>query len=208
MSNQTPSPDTVIRRAIAAALKYVRVALPGKILEYDRTRLEATVQPLIQERVPTEDGSRAVDRMPAIAHVPVYFVGGGGSRLTFPVKAGDTCEIIFQSSSIDLWLALGGEVDPLDDHHHHITDAVAYVGLSDFAHARPAHATATVLEGDDVRIGDDTAALLALKSDLATLKTAISNAVIVANDGGASFKSTLLTALSSWPVGTTKVRAT
>lgn len=167
MANQSPSPETVIRRAVAAALKYVRVALPGTITEYDPARLEATVQPAVYERVPTEDGTRATKRLPSIAHVPVHFMGGGGDRLTFPVKVGDTCEILFQSSSIDLWLALGTEGDPGDDRHHHITDAVAYVGLSDFAHVKAAHPTATVLQAADLRLGaDDASDPVVRRSDL------------------------------------------
>jgi len=47
---------------------------------------------------------------------------------------------------------------------------------------------------------------LAKKSDLATLKTAINGAGVVAGDGGAAFKANLMTALSSWPVGTTVLK--
>ncbi len=48
---------------------------------------------------------------------------------------------------------------------------------------------------------------LATKADLTALKTAITNAVIVATDGGASFKATLLAALGAWPAGTTTFKA-
>jgi hypothetical protein len=52
------------------------------------------------------------------------------------------------------------------------------------------------------------AALVA--SNLSALKTAISSTVVVASDGGASFKSTLLTALAAWPsnVAASKVKGT
>jgi hypothetical protein len=46
----------------------------------------------------------------------------------------------------------------------------------------------------------------ALKSDLDTLKAAISGAAVVAGDGGAAFKANILAALAAWPVGAQKVK--
>src|SRR4029077_1835714 len=122
MSDSTPSPSTVLRRAIRVALRMVRVALPGPIEAYDANTCQADVQPLIMEAQPQPDGSTVTALLPVVPHVPVVFVGGGGSRLTFGVKTGDPCMLIFASSSLDRWLALGGEVDPLDDRHHHLSD--------------------------------------------------------------------------------------
>lgn len=48
---------------------------------------------------------------------------------------------------------------------------------------------------------------LATKADLDALKSAISSAAVVANDGGATFKANILSALSSWPVGTRVLKA-
>lgn len=59
----------------------------------------------------------------------------------------------------------------------------------------------------EIRSAAGLAAPLATKADLEALKLAITNAVIVANDGGASLKSTILGALASWPAGTTKLKA-
>lgn len=49
-----------------------------------------------------------------------------------------------------------------------------------------------------------------VQSQLSALKAALAGAVIVAGDGGASLKATMLTALSAWPASTaaTKVKAT
>lgn len=205
-SNSSPSMETAIRRAIEAALRGVSVCEPGQVLAYDAATLTADVQPLLLKSVQGETGSELIRQTP-VTHAPVLWIGGGGSRLTFPVEPGDQCLLIIPSRPIDQWSALGTEVDPKNKRRHHMTDAIALVGLQAPGRAKAAHATATVLEGDDIRLGDaDTAALLALKSDLTTLKSAISGTVVVANDGGASFKATLLTALSSWPVGTTKVK--
>lgn len=67
--------------------------------------------------------------------------------------------------------------------------------------------TATLVE-----LGGSGAAALALAAqtttNFTTLKTAITNTIVVPNDGGASFKSTLIAALTTWPsaLATTKVK--
>lgn len=72
------------------------------------------------------------------------------------------------------------------------------------------NATIIIINPDgtvEVRSRNGVAAPLATKADLAALKSAISGAGTVPNDGGSAFKAALLAALSSWPVGTTKLKA-
>jgi phage gp45-like len=73
------------------------------------------------------------------------------------------------------------------------------------------NAKAVVYAKDDgtieARSVDGAATELSTKADLATLKDAITNATVVAQDGGASFKSTLLLALKDWPAGTKTFKA-
>lgn len=64
-----------------------------------------------------------------------------------------------------------------------------------------------VLDGTTVKIGAGAASPIALKSDLAALKSAISGAGVTAGDGGAAFKSSLLGALSTWPTCSAKGKA-
>lgn len=195
--------------AVRALISQLNFAIPAKILLYDATTQQATVKPLIMDGYKGEDGERIVESLPAIAGVPVHFPGGGGARLTFPVGPGDLCMLIFSQKSLDTWLQGDGrEVDPQDDRRSHMSDAVAYVGLHTFKGTTPAHATATVIEADDLRLGGSAdAKTLATEEDLDNLKTAITNAVPGSADGGLQFKTQLLNALSSWPVGTSKTKA-
>lgn len=149
--SETTTPDlgTVILAAISARLKNVRVALPGRIESYDATTQQAVVQPLVYEGVVDATGVRQAERLPAIAGVPVVFPGGGGFRITFPIAKGDTVLLVFTSSSSDLWKALGGEVDPVDDRRHHISDAIAIGGLHDFAHPLATASTTKMSMGKD-----------------------------------------------------------
>lgn len=210
MSSFTPDPTTVIRKLVGRLLRSVSTNEPGVIESYDPDTGTADVQPSIMVAKPSENGPVLV-RQAMVTHAPVVFCGGGGSRLTFPIKRGDSCLLMVASRSLDRWSAFGGEVDPQDAvRHHHITDAIVLVGLTPPAHATPAHATATILEGSDVRLGDDTGSLLSLAVDLQGIVDIFTSWTPVLNDGGAALK-TAFTAYRSahptWPVGTTKVRA-
>lgn len=129
MSAQNPDLFEVLSTAVAAGLAQVWVSLPGRIESYDAARQRAIVQPLIKRRRIDEDLGAVRELLPAVVEAPVVFLGGGGYHTTYPVRAGDTCEIRWQSASLDRWLARGDVVDPEDDRRHHLADAVVYVGL-------------------------------------------------------------------------------
>lgn len=204
--NQTPSPETVLKRVIARMLREASTAEPGVIESYDRTTCTVDVQPLLMRVTRGETGDRVVKRAPMVNNCPVLFFGGGGSRLTFPVKRGDTCLLIVSTRSLDRWNALGGEVDPQDNRAHHITDSIALCGLSDSAHAKPAHATATVLEGDDIRLGDDTGGAAGLNSELAALIGLVPSSGIGSGDAFVLALNAYKVAHPTYPVGATKVK--
>jgi hypothetical protein len=73
-----------------------------------------------------------------------------------------------------------------------------------FLDGDPAQPVITAFKGEVVQLkigeGASPAALAALvATELGKLKTAIQNAAVVPNDGGASFKAALVTALAEWP---------
>lgn len=98
----------------------IHTAAPGKVISYEGGL--ASVQPSLKYKV--EDG-RVLDA-PVIVNVPVYFPTGGSASITYPIKAGDDCCIVFAERSIDDWL-LGGEAD--DPRKFDLTDAMCFVGM-------------------------------------------------------------------------------
>jgi len=56
-----------------------------------------------------------------------------GADLVTPVAVGDTGLLVFCDGSLDVWLSKGGLVDPLDDRHHALSDAVFIPGLRPFS---------------------------------------------------------------------------
>lgn len=132
MSSATPDLFEVIKEIVRWQLSELNTAIPGRVLRYDHERQEAEVQPLIKRRL--KDG-RVLSRAP-ITGVPVVFPAAGGGIITFPVEVGDTVLLVFSQRSIDRWVnSDGGEVDPLDNRQHAISDAIALPGLYTFPNA-------------------------------------------------------------------------
>lgn len=179
--------------------------LPGRIHAYDEATRKASVELLIDEVTYGEDAERKLEAYPIINEVPVLFPGSAGVRISWPISVGDTVMVVFAARSIDRWAQVGGtHVDPGDERDHDLNDAAVIPGLLDFAHVVNADPMIK-FTSSEIQAGGTNA--LALNSKLSDLKTAIQNTVIVPKDGGASFKSTLLTALASWPgTGTTKLK--
>lgn len=106
----------------------IRVALPGIVQSFDPDAVTAVVQPAIRSVETDNDGNRVTKNYPLLVDVPVIFPRGGGCTLTFPVKAGDECLVIFADRCIDFWWQNGGVQESVDDRVHDLSDAFCIVG--------------------------------------------------------------------------------
>ncbi|HEJ8623023.1 TPA: translation initiation factor IF-2 [Klebsiella michiganensis] len=106
----------------------LRVALPGIIQSFDPDTVTAVVQPAIRYIERDNDGNKNTKDYPLLVDVPVIFPRGGGCTLTFPVKEGDECLVIFADRCIDFWWQSGGVQEPVDGRMHDLSDAFAIVG--------------------------------------------------------------------------------
>lgn len=164
MPPRTPSLVDVIDEALDDFRRGLWTAAPGIVQAYDATTQTASVQPAVMNAYYDEEGNRVAERMPVIHDVQVQF-----PSVTFPLKKGDTCLLVFCSSSIDIWSARGGEVDPRDERRFSLSDAVCIPGLRSRKGAiESVPIDATVLWGDDVRLGaGDASDPVVRRSDLA-----------------------------------------
>lgn len=106
----------------------LRVAMPGIIQSFDPGAVTCVVQPAIRYVQTDNDGNQSTSDYPLLLDVPVIFPRGGGVTLTFPVKAGDECLVIFADRCIDFWWQSGGVQEPVDTRQHDLSDAFAIVG--------------------------------------------------------------------------------
>ncbi len=164
--DDSPTLLGAIKQALERQVKTMFGPMPGKVTAYNATTQRVSVQPLIRRTDYGEGGERTVNGLPIVENVPVMFPGAGANRLTFPIAVGDTMLLVFADSSLDKWLARGGEVDPEDDRHFDITDAVAFPSIERDP-PTTAPTDAVVLHAELLRLGTPTAAdPVARKSDL------------------------------------------
>lgn len=131
---QTLVLEDVVASANDQALQNIWTAIPGIIQSYDPRLQRATIQISVKSTFIAEDGDNDVTEIAALSGVPVVHTGGGGFRIVVPPVRGDSVLLVFCARSIDQWLAKGGVVDPFFLHHHDLSDAIAILGLRDFAH--------------------------------------------------------------------------
>lgn len=148
-SEITATPESATDDQIKSAMMDVHTAMPGIIIDFDPKSRTATVQPAIQRVFVAEDGEQKPTNLPPCVDVPVYFPSGGGFELTFPVKEGDHCLLVFAERCIDNWFA-NGSVEPPDDYRQHdLSDAFAFVGFSPLATKQPVWMDGVELKSND-----------------------------------------------------------
>jgi hypothetical protein len=124
-------PADAIRLTVREILKMVHTGMPGRVVSFDSAKQTAKVQPAIK-RIwigDDEDDDPVEAALPECPDVPVYFPGGGGYVLTFPVAPGDDCLLVFAERAIDFWWEKGGVQKPSEFRMHDLSDGFAFVGF-------------------------------------------------------------------------------
>ncbi|HIF6263887.1 TPA: Gp138 family membrane-puncturing spike protein [Raoultella ornithinolytica] len=108
-------------------------ALPGIIRSFDSETVTCDVDIAVTLRMTKagtlyEDFQYEFARYPILVDLPVVFPRGGGVTLTFPVKEGDECLIVFSSRSIDFWWQSGGVQERADGRVLDLSDAFVIPG--------------------------------------------------------------------------------
>lgn len=104
-------------------------AMPGIIESFDPETMTAEVQIALQGKQLKPDGTTSDVTISILPDVPIVFPGGGDYILTFPVKKGDECLVVFSSRCMDSWWQNGG-VQPLAElRMHDLSDGFAFVGV-------------------------------------------------------------------------------
>lgn len=106
-------------------IQNARVAIPAIIVQFDPQKQTASVQPAIKD---TLQGQSVA--LPELSDVPVQFPRAGGYIITFPVKAGDECLLVFSDMCIDGWWQSGGIQNQAEKRRHDLSDACAILGIT------------------------------------------------------------------------------
>lgn len=122
-------PEMYLPRMIENAQAGLWTALPAIVKSFNASALTVEAQPAITGRYIDPAGDVKIVNLPLLLDCPVVFPHGGGCSLTFPVKAGDECLIVFASRSIDNWWQNGGVQNPAEMRMHDLSDGFAICGV-------------------------------------------------------------------------------
>ncbi|MGX9313704.1 Gp138 family membrane-puncturing spike protein [Pantoea ananatis] len=128
LNSQVGSSEHMSSQLYNTIFSMLRVSLPGIVQSFDPATCTCTIQPAIAGQGVDEKGQIQSAPLPLLTDVPVIFPRGGGCTITFPVKAGDECLVVFSDRCIDFWWQNGGVQEPVDPRQHDLSDAFAFVG--------------------------------------------------------------------------------
>ncbi|HIU85207.1 MAG TPA: hypothetical protein IAC66_07580 [Candidatus Aphodousia gallistercoris] len=103
-------------------------ALPGIIKSFDPQAMTCEVQPAVTGRIRDADGTIKQVNLPLLLDCPVVFPHAGACSLTFPIKEGDECLVVFSSRGIDFWWQNGGIQPPPEPRMHDLSDGFVIPG--------------------------------------------------------------------------------
>ncbi|MGH1498233.1 Gp138 family membrane-puncturing spike protein [Yersinia proxima] len=101
----------------------LRVAIPGIVQSFDADSVTCDIQIGIKG----ESGGESTN-LSVLTSVPVVFPRGGGITMTFPIKSGDECLLVFGDRCIDFWHQSGDIQETVDERQHDLSDAFAIIG--------------------------------------------------------------------------------
>lgn len=97
--------------------------MPGIVQSFDADSVTCDIQIGIKG----ESGGESTN-LSVLTSVPVVFPRGGGVTMTFPIKSGDECLLVFGDRCIDFWHQSGDIQETVDERQHDLSDAFAIIG--------------------------------------------------------------------------------
>ena len=124
-------------------------AMPAIVKSFNVAKMTAEVQPTIQARVTGANGVPSWVTLPLLVDCPVVFPSGGGFALTFPIKDGDECLVVFASRCIDAWWQSSGVQAQADLRMHDLSDGFVIPGPRSVPRALASVSTTDVVLRND-----------------------------------------------------------
>ncbi|WP_145592103.1 Gp138 family membrane-puncturing spike protein [Yersinia rochesterensis] len=112
-----------LRTLQSSVSSQLRVSMPGIVQSFDADKVTCDIQVGIKG----ESGGESTN-LSVLTNVPVVFPRGGGVTMTFPIKSGDECLLVFGDRCIDFWHQSGDIQETVDEREHDLSDAFAIIG--------------------------------------------------------------------------------
>jgi hypothetical protein len=158
----------------------------GQIVSFDAAKQSATVKIMVLRVL----GSQNVE-YPLLTDCPVFVLTGGDACLTMPVKAGDSCLVLFNDRDLDNWFTSGSNVVPNTARAHDLSDGLVLVGFRNLANVISEYSTSdAVLRNKRAKVGAGGDEHIIVENQTGSLKTGLDNLVTGLD--------ALCTALTGW----------
>jgi len=92
----------------------LNTCIPAIVDTFDATTQRVSAVPAIMAKVVKPDGTVEYIQCPKITNIPLALSKGNGLLITYPIKQGEDCTLIFSQRSIDNFLLEGGIQRPFD----------------------------------------------------------------------------------------------
>lgn len=129
----------------------------GRVESVDYTNQTVNVSVLHKQRDYILPNKEVLRDYPLLQAVPFVVLGGGSSRITFPISKGDNCLLLFCDYEIDRWWDTGESLPANYERRHDISDAFALVGVHSLVDLIQSYSSNVKLQYSDssyIEIGD------------------------------------------------------
>lgn len=103
----------------------LRCCIPCIIQSYDPEKGTVECQPAVREKIINQNEENEYRNLPLLLNVPVVFPSNSEYAVTFPLKKGDECLVLFSDLSIDNFWQKGNVQNPIEDRRHDLSDGIA-----------------------------------------------------------------------------------
>ena len=110
----------------------LRVAAPAIVqsVDYENQTIDVKIALREQNLINKETQELEATEIPLLPGVPFFILSGGDYNITFPIKEGDECLVIFADMPKDSWWQNGDIQDPIKDaRRHDLSDGFALIGF-------------------------------------------------------------------------------
>lgn len=137
LENMNADNPLLQKHFVENVLKEVNTVLIASIVEFNPATQRAVVSPLIREKEILSGGKSIRVQLPQLFDVPVFFPFSpqSGFSITYPVRKGDYCLVVFSQRDILNWKRYGSvqdtnEVETGYQRMFDLNDGFAFVGFS------------------------------------------------------------------------------
>lgn len=103
----------------------MRCCIPCIVQSFDYKTGTIECQPAIREKIINQNEEIEYKNIPLLINVPVVFPSNSEYSITFPLKKGDECLVLFSDLSIDNFWEKGNVQNPIEDRRHDLSDGFA-----------------------------------------------------------------------------------